>query len=330
MIVRRFCLCASAGMLLLAAAASAQTAPAAAPAPTPERPISQIPAAKLATLRQLADISLNAARFRSNIVAHLDQIDQQIAANLQKQGLTPARAQDFVAAFNPVFTQRLDAALNNDALVQLLDAAYTDDQAAQLLAFYKTPLGQHFAEVEPGILAKGAGQMQSALVAASQNAAHDVSGSFAELNKDTAPPPSGELPRPTAVETSLYPPVAQAPADLAAAEKRAAANGHRVLVIFGANWCYDCHVLDTALHSPAYAPLIAGYEVVSVNVGDMGQDNLDLARKLGVDISKGVPALAVLDANGAVLVAQKQGEFQDTRSLQGSALTTFLQTWQKH
>jgi thioredoxin 1 len=100
-----------------------------------------------------------------------------------------------------------------------------------------------------------------------------------------------------------------------------------VLVIFGANWCYDCHVLDTALHSPDFAFMMAQYEVVNVNVGEMGQDNLDLAKKLGVDTSKGVPSLAVLDAQGKVLVAQTQGEFEDTRTLAGTALTGFLKTW---
>ncbi|HUX67897.1 MAG TPA: thioredoxin family protein [Terriglobales bacterium] len=321
--------------LLLAAAlaAGAQAAPAAAPPPPAPsspfahlRPLSQIPAAKLATLRQLADLTVNYSSARQSFLANTPAIDKALLAGLQQKGLSAARAQEFVAAFNQQFATRLTAALTNDSLVPLLDAAYNDDQAAQLLAFYRTPLGQRVAHLQPLIITAGVSQIEQSLRQVSALAAHDVSGSFPELNADVAAAKPGALPRPTAVK-SLYPPVGEAQADLAAAEQRAAARRQRVLVVFGGNWCYDCHVLDAAFHSPAYAPLIAPYQIVNVNIGDMGKDNLDLAQKLGVQLDQGVPALAVLDPHGAVLVAQKQGEFQDTRALPGAALATFLKAW---
>lgn len=333
----RGCAAALAALALTAAlGAQAPPKPAAAPgsAPTPSvaapRPISQIPAAKLAALTQLADQTFDYAAMRQAFLGDAHAQEASLLDTLKKKGLSAERAQAFVSAFERQLAARLPEVLNHDYIIQLMDAAYSDDQAAQLVAFYQTPLGRRVASLQPKIIEADTSRLQKSLAPLVAQVAHDVSGSFGELNADTTAPPPDELPRPAAVETNLYPPVAAAPADLAAAERRAAAHGHRVLVVFGADWCYDCHVLDAALRSPAYAPLMAGYELADINIGETGQDNLALARQLGVDIDKGVPALAVLDAQGKVLVAQKQGEFQDTRTLKSSALAAFLQTWQQH
>jgi|GEM_PF-180420 len=291
------------------------------------RPLDQIPAPRLAQLRQLADLTVNLGDFRASVMAGIRGNSNVLRAELQQAGLAQDRVTAFLDAFNSGIQARLGDVASNDYLVRLLDKAYDDSQVAQLLAFYQTPIGQQLAKMDSVVREADGAHMQAAMSKLASNVAHDVSGSFAELNKDTAPPPAGELPRPSKVENQLYPPVAEAQADLDAAEKRAAASGRHVLVVFGANWCYDCHVLDAALASPEFAALTAPYERVEVNVGDLGQDNLELAKRMGVDISKGVPALAVLDAQGKVLVAQAQGEFQDARTLQADALKTFLQAW---
>ena len=86
----------------------------------------------------------------------------------------------------------------------------------------------------------------------------------------------------------------------------------RVLLVFGGNWCYDCHVLDATFHSKEIAPLVnANYHVVHVNVGDYDK-NLDLAKKYEIPLEKGVPSLAILDPDGKLVVSQKKGEFEST------------------
>src|SRR5947209_7199211 len=47
---------------------------------------------------------------------------------------------------------------------------------------------------------------------------------------------------------SLYRDDADAKKEIEAAVKLAVPTKKRVLLVFGANWCYDCHVLDQALH----------------------------------------------------------------------------------
>jgi thioredoxin 1 len=46
-----------------------------------------------------------------------------------------------------------------------------------------------------------------------------------------------------------------------------------------------------------------------------------------VPLKKGVPALAVLDANGNVLFSQRSGEFESMRGMDPASVTAFLNQW---
>ncbi len=126
----------------------------------------------------------------------------------------------------------------------------------------------------------------------------------------------------------IYPAPEQAQADVATALQTAGNTHRRVLLDFGGNWCPDCLALDHFFHDATNAPLLeAGYVLVHVNVGRMDQ-NLDLAERYEVPLKKGVPALAVLDADGKLLYSQKAGEFEAMRKMQAGAVTEFLNQWQ--
>ena len=86
-------------------------------------------------------------------------------------------------------------------------------------------------------------------------------------------------------------------------------------------------MLDATFHSPAFATLVnQNYVVLHINIGDEGKDNNDLARQFGVGLDRGVPNLAVLEANGRVIVAQ-QGEFQGTTKIGPTDVRAFLDKW---
>ena len=128
-------------------------------------------------------------------------------------------------------------------------------------------------------------------------------------------------------QKDLYPASADANADIAAALRQAAATRRHVLIDFGANWCFDCHVLDDAFHSAEIAPeLNRNFVVVHVDVGEFDK-NLPLAEKYGVPLKRGIPALAVLDSHGKLLFSQKQGEFEKARSLAPEDILAFLNKW---
>jgi len=125
----------------------------------------------------------------------------------------------------------------------------------------------------------------------------------------------------------IYPDPAQAKADLAAALKTAAQTHKRILLDFGGDWCGDCQVLDIYFHDATNRPILeSNFVLVHVNIGHIDA-NLDIAEKYGIPLRKGVPALAVLDENGALLYSQKAGEFEDMRHLESAALTKFLVQW---
>ncbi len=107
-----------------------------------------------------------------------------------------------------------------------------------------------------------------------------------------------------------------------------ATHAHKNIVLdFGADWCGDCHALDSAMQKPDLAALIAkNFVVVKVDVGRMNK-NQDLAEKYHIPLKKGIPALAVLDPAGKLLYAQDQGQFEDARHMSYEAIKAFFVQW---
>jgi thioredoxin 1 len=125
----------------------------------------------------------------------------------------------------------------------------------------------------------------------------------------------------------IYPDPSQARPDLAAALKTAASTHKRVILDFGGNWCGDCQVLDIYLHNPQNRPILeSNYVLVHVNVGQYDA-NLDLAKRYGIPLEKGVPALVVLSDTGKVLLSQKSGEFEKMGRMEANSVTSFLVQW---
>ena len=135
------------------------------------------------------------------------------------------------------------------------------------------------------------------------------------------------LPEPAKPNAQLYDDPANARTDIAAALAAASKDHKRVILVFGGNWCYDCHVLDATFHSRQIAPLVdENYHVVHVNVGDYDK-NLDLTKKYEIPLEKGVPSLAILDPDGKLVVSQKKGEFESTTRIGPEDVVDFLKKW---
>jgi thiol:disulfide interchange protein len=95
----------------------------------------------------------------------------------------------------------------------------------------------------------------------------------------------------------LYPDNADAKKEIAAALQSAQKDHKRVLLVFGANWCFDCFALDYRFHQPDIQPLVdRNYHVVHVDIG-RNDKNTDLVKKYNIPIEKGIPSLAVGEAN---------------------------------
>ena len=126
------------------------------------------------------------------------------------------------------------------------------------------------------------------------------------------------------INKHLYSETADPKADIAAAETVARRDHKRILLQFGGNWCGDCLVLDSYYHqAPNDAILAKHYVIVHVDIGQMDH-NIDTATKYHVPVTKGVPALAILDANGKLLYSERPKEFEHTSP---QAVTALLNQW---
>ena len=140
--------------------------------------------------------------------------------------------------------------------------------------------------------------------------------------------PAQKLPAHPYTKRHLYDEQADAKALIAAGLKQAKAEHKRVLLDFGGDWCGDCQVLDIYFHQAPNEDLLEKhFVVVHVFVPSTYDRNQEVAAQYGVPINRGVPALAVLNANGKVLHSQQTGEFNDMRHMDAASVTEFLNKW---
>jgi len=138
-----------------------------------------------------------------------------------------------------------------------------------------------------------------------------------------------EVLAPVAVKKDLYPADADAKKEIEEAMKKAASDKKRVLLTFGGNWCYDCHVLDRALHEGAAGKIMKeSFLLIHVDIGE-GDKNLDLLKKYKIPLEKGVPAVAILNSAGSLLYSSGDAEVEAARKMMKKDLVAFLQRWRK-
>ncbi len=137
-----------------------------------------------------------------------------------------------------------------------------------------------------------------------------------------------QLKQPSDMKKNIYPAEADAHAEIKEAEEKAAKEHKRLLLVFGANWCFDCHVLDLAFHGPELSPILeANYELVHVDIGPDGEKNGDVAKQFDASLEKGVPVVTIVEPDGRVVVSENNGEFEDARQLTPKFLAEFLNKW---
>ncbi len=121
-----------------------------------------------------------------------------------------------------------------------------------------------------------------------------------------------------------YDEAADARADIKAAQAEAKRAKVPLIVVFGANWCGDCKMLDASFKTGAAAPLMAkSFRVVKVNVGRFDH-NVDIAEGYGVPLKKGIPAVAVLSEDGKLVYVTQSGELADARKMGDAGVVEFF------
>ena len=97
-----------------------------------------------------------------------------------------------------------------------------------------------------------------------------------------------------------------------------------VIIVFGANWCGDCKMLDSAMKNGASASLLSkDFKIVQVNVGHFDK-NLDVAKTYGVPLQMGIPAVAIISTNNQVLYVTREGELANARKMGDNGIYEFF------
>lgn len=131
----------------------------------------------------------------------------------------------------------------------------------------------------------------------------------------------GEAPLP-----ERFDPGRDAAADVATAVGMARAQGKRVLVDVGGEWCAWCHILDRFMESTPQVRQVRDerYVWVKVNFSPANRNEALLSRWPKV---KGYPHLFVLDEHGALVHSQATGELESGKGYDAAKMLAFLRRY---
>jgi thiol:disulfide interchange protein len=127
---------------------------------------------------------------------------------------------------------------------------------------------------------------------------------------------------------SIYDVKADARVQVEAAQGRAKADGKRVLLMFGGDWCGWCHKLHTLLYEDDAIARLRAYEYELVMI-DTKAPNAEGYFKTASEGQTGVgyPFLAVLDADGKLLVGQQTDVLEEGDHHDPAKVKAFLEKW---
>ena len=127
-----------------------------------------------------------------------------------------------------------------------------------------------------------------------------------------------------AADAPVYDESADALAQVSQALARAKTDNKQLMIVFGANWCGDCKMLDGEFKKPALKTLLdAHYVVVKVDVNRFNK-NLDVVKPYGDVIKKGIPSIVIATPANQLVYATNGGELADARKMGETGVAEFF------
>jgi len=105
---------------------------------------------------------------------------------------------------------------------------------------------------------------------------------------------------------------------------KAKSENRKLIIVFGADWCPDCRVLDGIFADPETKTLLdSEFVVMKVDVGRFDK-NLSLNDQLGNPIQNGIPSLVVVSPKGEFITSTKGGEFSNASKMTKEQVLAYL------
>ena len=128
-----------------------------------------------------------------------------------------------------------------------------------------------------------------------------------------------------AADVSVYDESADGQAQVSQALAKAKTDNKQLMIVFGANWCGDCKMLDGEFKKPAMKALLdANYVIVKVDVNRFNK-NLDVVKPYGDVIKKGIPSIVIATPANQLVYATNGGELADARKMGEAGVAEFFQ-----
>lgn len=127
---------------------------------------------------------------------------------------------------------------------------------------------------------------------------------------------------------NLYNPKADAKADIAAAVKKAKAEGKHVLIQVGGNWCPWCIKLHAFIddNSDIKTTINGNFVFILVNYSKENK-NMEVMKQLEYPNRFGFPILVILDANGKRIHTQATDYLENNNSYDLTKVQNMLKQW---
>ena len=127
-----------------------------------------------------------------------------------------------------------------------------------------------------------------------------------------------------AADAPVYDESADAPAQVSQALAQAKSDNKQVMIVFGANWCGDCKMLDGEFKKSAMKALLdTNYVVVKVDVNRFNK-NLDVVKPYGDVIKKGIPSIVIATPANQMVYATNGGELADAKKMGETGVVSFF------
>ena len=104
-------------------------------------------------------------------------------------------------------------------------------------------------------------------------------------------------------------------------------NNKKLVLLFGADWCGDCKVLDMHLaNSTVFTALKNSFLFQKVDVGRFDK-NILFNNKFQDPIDGGIPAIVIIDKAEKTLVSTNSGYFSNARKMSASEVLKFFKKY---